>query len=647
LPLLTERPDVAKWLDDVIASDNPPYIEVSPSGTGLRMFLRGKLNGQGRKGDKLEIYNNDRFLTITGHVWDKAKVVSELPTRQDLVDSFQALLQPKKAHASQSPISHAPRANVNTEVDCNTLIVDLQKKYRELWAGKWENLDYPSQSEADFALLGHICRGIQEQNGGKEVDGETLRVIFEQSGLYRPEKHQTLVNHSIPNILAAMQVNSGQPNQNPRSIQQVIRDKFVLIQLGGKICMLEQDNIAKVQNGDPMAQLQFLEIPHGKLLIRREIEAYPIPCLKPKEVIEDFFKNPETIVFKGVACSPLTQPPDILNLWTGPIVTPQPGCWDVIRHYLYNVICDCDQDLYQYLINYLAHMLQQPQDKPEVMIVLMGDEGAGKSFYFRLLKAIWGRSALLVQDMDSVVGQFNKPLETAFVVCMDEALFVGDKKAQDKLKSMITEPTIQIEQKYEPRHQIASFHRFAATTNRDHFAQIRSEDRRYLFIRVSNIHQQDQSYFADFSAALADGITVPAFVDHLLSVDLTEYNPRLKPATKERSAQKILSLSGFPRYWYEALYEGKIYGAVPINSSWQQGDFVQSSTLVNQYKEYDRSADKYGGIQSSTIHKELVKMCPSIKPKRQDNKRGFELPTLDQARQEFDVYLGDKVPWPD
>ncbi len=56
---------VSAWsLQAVLAG---AYCEVSPSGTGLRLFMRGELPGTGRKVGKLEIYDDRRFLTVTGH----------------------------------------------------------------------------------------------------------------------------------------------------------------------------------------------------------------------------------------------------------------------------------------------------------------------------------------------------------------------------------------------------------------------------------------------------------------------------------------------------------------------------------------------------------------------------------------------------
>jgi len=59
------KPDVKQWV--LRAVDEGAYGEYSPSGRGLRLFMRGKLPGSGRKSGPMEIYDDVRFLTVTGH----------------------------------------------------------------------------------------------------------------------------------------------------------------------------------------------------------------------------------------------------------------------------------------------------------------------------------------------------------------------------------------------------------------------------------------------------------------------------------------------------------------------------------------------------------------------------------------------------
>ena len=63
---LTDQPTVKAWLAQAIYAG--AYCEYSPSGNGLRLFMRGKLPGTGRKSGSLEIYDKHRFLTVTGAI---------------------------------------------------------------------------------------------------------------------------------------------------------------------------------------------------------------------------------------------------------------------------------------------------------------------------------------------------------------------------------------------------------------------------------------------------------------------------------------------------------------------------------------------------------------------------------------------------
>src|SRR5438128_569556 len=46
------------------------YTELSPSGTGLHLWLKAKLPGTGRRQGPIEVYDRARYFTVTGHHLD-------------------------------------------------------------------------------------------------------------------------------------------------------------------------------------------------------------------------------------------------------------------------------------------------------------------------------------------------------------------------------------------------------------------------------------------------------------------------------------------------------------------------------------------------------------------------------------------------
>ena len=66
---LKDRPEVLEWIQQAV--DAGAYCELSPSGKGFRVFIHAKLPiGSKNKVGPLEIYDDARFLTITGHSID-------------------------------------------------------------------------------------------------------------------------------------------------------------------------------------------------------------------------------------------------------------------------------------------------------------------------------------------------------------------------------------------------------------------------------------------------------------------------------------------------------------------------------------------------------------------------------------------------
>lgn len=425
--------------------------------------------------------------------------------------------------------------------------------------------------------------------------------------------------------------------------------RFCLINLGGQIRVADRDQIQDVMSGKKAGEINFSKKPDGAVLMHRHLETLPISS-DPKKTLADFWVDPTTHMYDTVAFSPHATPPTTLNYWAGPTVPPKAGKWSTLRAFLREVICDNDPQTFEYLIQYLAHMLQKPEEKPGIMIVLLGQQGTGKGAFFTLLRQIWGGTTLLVSNVEQVLGQFNAALERHYAVCMDEALFAGDKKAMEQLKSLITEPKCRIEQKYQPSRTIDSFHRFFAASNNAHFAHVDRDDRRFLFLRVSSARQGDSHYFKHLFQAIENGADVGAMVHELMQLDLQSFNVRLRPKTKEHLSQKIQSLPGFDRFWYETLQNGVFPGDYyHSNSGWELGRFIATKELINSYKGYDKNAERYHTIQSQTVADKLGKLCPSAKKSRStsngDQERGYDLPHIDLARNNFDKAMGGGMDW--
>ena len=165
------------------------YTEVSPSGTGYHVLIRGELpEGRNRRGS-VELYDTARFFTVTGdHV---ERTPTRVARRQDALtaihreyvqDTERDTVSESEQRGSiddESPTTET--ADVNVDLEDEDLLEKARnasngKKFERLWNGK--TVGYDSQSEADMALS---CL-LAFWTGG---DRTQMDQLFRQSGLHR------------------------------------------------------------------------------------------------------------------------------------------------------------------------------------------------------------------------------------------------------------------------------------------------------------------------------------------------------------------------------------------------------------------------------------------------------------------------------
>lgn len=147
------------------------YTEISPSGKGLHIIVKGSLPENGRKNGGVEMYADGRFFTITGNVPDEAQ--------SEIAECQEALLEFHQQHFGK-PMEHKGQG-IMQDAEDDPVIQKARKaangkKFDKLWKGDYSG--YPSQSEADMAL----CQMLSFWTRG---DNRKIDSLFRKSGLFR------------------------------------------------------------------------------------------------------------------------------------------------------------------------------------------------------------------------------------------------------------------------------------------------------------------------------------------------------------------------------------------------------------------------------------------------------------------------------
>lgn len=132
-----------------IAAELDSYTELSQSGQGVHVWCLGSI-GEGVKRKGVEVYSNLRFMVCTG--WTIHNPAKPIQDRQEalgvLVASMRAA-QDAQRGALQENEAELP----DEEVWRRARTADNAAKFIKLCEGGWQELGYPSQSEADLSLM--------------------------------------------------------------------------------------------------------------------------------------------------------------------------------------------------------------------------------------------------------------------------------------------------------------------------------------------------------------------------------------------------------------------------------------------------------------------------------------------------------------
>ncbi|MCG7915933.1 MAG: DUF5906 domain-containing protein [Candidatus Thiodiazotropha weberae] len=249
-----------------------------------------------------------------------------------------------------------------------------------------------------------------------------------------------------------------------------------------------------------------------------------------------------------------------LNLYRGIAVTPIPcqdndpdlqaWCWHCLSG-----ACQQNKQYFQYLIYWLAHLIQKPWEKPGVCIILKGGQGTGKGLLVNPMLTILGSHGIRIGQPKLITGRFNSAIENKLMVFADEAIF-DSRSATNILKSMITEDTIFIERKCMEVMEYKNFSRLIMATNNDSVVRFSPDDRRYFLLEMNEQHKQDADYFQPLIEAINNQKLPGKLLYWLEHKDISQFQPREFPKTEFLTLEKINNLDPINAWLLESLRRG-------------------------------------------------------------------------------------------
>lgn len=325
-------------------------------------------------------------------------------------------------------------------------------------------------------------------------------------------------------------------------------------------------------------------------------------------------------------------PTKLFNTFQGFGCKPTPGDVSIILNHIHNVLCGGDSDASTYFIQWLAHLFQKPAYKPSVAILMKSVEGTGKGTLYKLLKKMLGANAYQVNGHYQLTGRFNSVIAGKLLIFGDE-VDLTSKPVFDKAKGIISEPTISLELKGLDAEPIPNFSRFIFAGNHGQILKAGTRERRFLVLEPSSDKVDDRNYFKTLND-LIDGHGAAYFLEHLLNIDISSFNPYKAPVTKGLIEEKLSSLVPTLSFFHEELHKEK-----PFNNAAR----LYANDLISLYMQWSENNNLTPTIACArTQIGKTMKILNFKAIGRSGRDKGiyYDLPCNDDFKAVFSKHLG-------
>lgn len=475
------------------------YAEYSPSGKGVHIIGKGRVpDFAHNKNDQLglEIYDKGRYFTVTfnkieGYADEPADAQEEL----NLICSTYLMKQNRRVRQEMRDKSTIP---VIQQGERDQRLFEIAVSLYHKGCEKW-------QAYAALETLAAYCQPA--------VDGDTAR-----------QKVDSAWKSSDP---------------HPAEVMRRMNARYAMV-AGQKGVLVEPNT----EDENP----QFMELTYLKQLHAPDKVKYEDSegRVRVTNAIDYWLSHPERRTYDGVCFKPMKNTKNYYNLWRGfrakPIQKPK-ACAAFLEHVRKN-IAGGDEETAEWVLDWLAGIVQDPGGGPQTSMVLVGAQGVGKTVVGEYLRAMIGNAHFVqLSHHDHFVGRFNADLAQKVLVHCDEATWGGDKRSEGALKALVTNRTITVEMKGKERFVIDNNVHLLVTSNESWPIPVNIDDRRFVLIKVQPTVKEPDKFFERLWAEL-DGEGPAALLGYLQERKLKSTNPKVPKKLKKGEATGLAKRRG-------------------------------------------------------------------------------------------------------
>ena len=334
-------------------------------------------------------------------------------------------------------------------------------------------------------------------------------------------------------------------------------------------------------------------------------------------------------------------PTDELNTYTGLAVTLsdkdlntcKEKCKPLLDH-IKNIWAKGNEDLYNYILDWIAHVIQRPHEKTGVALVILGEKGSGKGIVVDFLLKIIGQHAAEVTAGHHITGNFNALLNEKILVVLNEATWSGDKQAAGVQKGLITDQFQTVRKMYCDAEVRESFLNMMYCSNNEEAVAIQAGQRRFTVVETHNkyagVQTAETKVYFDKILAVDKG----CFLKVMLNRDLSNVNLRAIPYTTAMQNQIENSMNTVQQYVL-GLLRGQITVPNCVVERGAQNEpgmyvdkpiFGETKQYIDRVKFYQHYKGMYNGRLAARAAETAVKFWKFICNMSPENGCAIDIP---------------------
>lgn len=224
-------------------------------------------------------------------------------------------------------------------------------------------------------------------------------------------------------------------------------------------------------------------------------------------------------------------------------------------------ICGYDDACYEYFLNYVAHIVQKPEQRTDVAIVMYGREGIGKNLILQLIgdcigSQYYGESS----EPRDLFGQFATGMFRRIMFVYDESDKKDTSGFMNRLKTLVTGRKLRVELKGKDSYEVDNYCRLFFPTNSKEPFPITKGNRRWFYLKGSNKYislpdEERFNHFESLATHFKNKNVIYSFCKFLMERNIRKFNPNNFP--KSEGLQQAVQVPLILRCFHSCILNNK------------------------------------------------------------------------------------------